>query len=308
MSRELTIDVAKGCVMEKAKQFQAALKDRPQDGLIKPVGWEPWYAAVIADFQREPKLIEAAAQAPDTVWECLSHAASLALIPGGASGKFYLIPRWNGKQSRMTCTFIVGYKGLAELAYRHPRVHKCEAFVVYEGEEFDFDPGRSKLVHRWNPKAVRTDDKIVAAYSRVSLTVPNGSHVDEEPLVCAMTIDEIKAIRARSQAAKAGFSPWQTDFAAMCRKTPMRRHMNGGSVPQSSDLIMAIAADIHEERMVEESMKPAEAAQASSAGLRGALGLDDPDYARDIETAARIHAERGQQEGERRPTGAEGQQ
>lgn len=261
--------IARDIVQQKSKLYESAMTARPEEGRIRPVGYQPWLAAVMADFQKQPKLCEAAAQAPETVWECLSAAANCGLIPGGAAGKFYLIPRWSGKRKRMECTFIVGYKGLVELAYRHPRVHKAEAFVVYEGEEFSFEPGAGRLTHRWRPDN-RTDDKIVAAYSRVVLTVPGGTHVDQEPLFCVMTRAEIEKVRERSEAAKSGYSPWTTDFAAMVRKTPMRRHCNGGSVPQSADMILAVSAESGEERrLAEETVE--QPSQAAGKGLRSAL-------------------------------------
>lgn len=273
MTETYTIAHARPVIQEKAKQFEAALMDDPKAGKIRPVSYQPWMAAVIADFQKQPELCKAAAQAPETVWECLSVAAGVGLVPGSAGGKFYLIPRWSGKRKRVECTFIIGYKGLAELAYRHPRVHKAEAFVVYDGEPFDFEPGSGKLMHKWSPTVDRSDDKIVAAYSRVVLTVPGGSHVDEEPLVCMMTRDEILKIRDRSDSYKKGFSPWNTDFAAMVRKTPMRRHMNGGSVPQSADLIVALSSEgEHHDRLLADVPEPS-AANAVTNRLREGLGL-----------------------------------
>lgn len=272
MTNNYTIEVARPVIQAKAKQFEAALQGDPSAGRIRPVGFQPWLAAVFADFQKEPKLCEAAVQAPETVWECLSVAAGCGLVPGSAGGRFYLIPRWNSKRQRTECTFIVGYKGLAELAYRHPRVHKAEAFVVYEGEPFEFEPGSGRLVHKWRGDIDRSDDKIVYAYSRVVLTVPGGSHVDEEPLVCVMTKAEIDAIKARSASANKGFSPWKTDYAAMARKTPMRRHMNGGSVPQSADLIMAISAENKQDELLMADAAPS-AASVVGNSLRAAVGL-----------------------------------
>lgn len=278
MSRDevVSIEVVRGVVAQRAKAFEAAMTSDPAQGRIRPVGYSAWMAAVMADFAREPKLRECAAQAPETVLECLSAAANCGLVPGASAGKFYLIPRWNSKRSRMECTFIVGYKGLAELAYRHPRVHRAEAFVVYEGEEFSFSPGSGVLVHNQRWDVDRSDKSIVGAYSRVELTIGSGTMLDQRPLVCPMSIAEILKVKERSQAAKSGFSPWATDFAAMVRKTPMRRHYNGGSVPQSGDMIVAVSAEIEQESRLdaEAAMLPTEKA---AGGLRAALGITASD-------------------------------
>ena len=286
MNDNWSIEVARPVIAQKAKQFEAALTGSPQDGRIKPVGYEPWMAMVMADFQKEPKLCQAAVQAPETVWECLSAAANAALVPGGAAGKFYLIPRWSSKRSRMECTFIVGYKGLLELAYRHPRVAKCEAFLVYAHEKFDLTPdplrdgGHVRDVDGppdINPKGDLSE--IRGAYARTILTVPGGTTLmDNEPVVEWMSRKEIVAIRAKSESANSSFSPWQDKVSVyrMIRKCPIRRSSAGGSIPQSNDMIVCIAAENREMARIDEDRMPLAAdtaVAAASGGLRGALGL-----------------------------------
>lgn len=291
MANEIvTWEMAKPIVAQKSKQFEAAMTPDVANGRYRPVGFAPWMAAVAADFQKQPKLCEAAVGAPETVWECLSVAANCGLVPGSAHGQFYLIPRWNGRNRRVECTYIVGYKGLAELAMRHPRVHKVEAFLVYEGEPFDFDPGAGKLTHKYRLDVDRSDEKIVAAFSRVVLTVGNGGALpDPEPLFWVMSRDELLKARDRSDGYKAftegktKSTPWDTDFAAMCRKTVMRRHFTGGSVPRSADLIMAVDMEQrHEAEML--GSQAVTAAEQASGGLRSALGMgtkaiaDEPEH------------------------------
>lgn len=272
-----TWDSARGIVAQRAKQFEAALRSDASAGRIRPIGFEPWMAAVAADFQRQPKLCDAAVQAPETVWECLSVAANLGLLPGSGHKSFYLIPRWNGRHQRMECTYIIGYQGYAELAMRHPRVHKAEGFVVYRGEEFSFDPGAGKLTHKWDPDVDRSDENVVAAYSRVVLTIGSGTVTDPEPLAWVMSRKELEAARDRSdgwkafKANKIKSTPWSTDFAAMCRKTAMRRHYGGGSVPRSADLILAVDSEIRHEEQTETVSEVA--AEQANASLRSALSL-----------------------------------
>lgn len=277
----LTWEMARPIVAQKAKQFEAAMTPDVAAGRYRPVGYGAWMGAVAADFGKQPKLVECALQAPESVWECLGVAANSGLLPGSAYGQFYLIPRWNGRNQRMECTYIIGYRGMSELAMRHPRVHKCEAFVVYKGEPFEFHPGSGKLVHQCLP-VNHSDENVVAAYSRVVLTVGEGGTVtDPEPLVWVMWRDDLLKTRDRSDGWKAfkngktKDTPWASDFAAMCRKTAMRRHFSGGSIPRSNDLLMAVASEIeHEEREREvEVPTTTEVAQKANAGLRNALGL-----------------------------------
>lgn len=279
-AQQATFALARQVVAQKSKAFEAALASDPSVGRVRPFGFQPWLAAVMADIDREPKLWEAAQQAPDTLHDCLMVAANCGLLPGAAHGQYFLIPRWNSKRWCMTCTAITGYKGLADMAYRHQRVHRVEAFVAFVGDEFEWEPGKAPK-HRWNPDVDRTDvgkdfENILVAYSRVVLTVPGGTHVDQEPLVFPMTRKELLATRARSEAWKAmkGASPWATDPLAMIRKTPLRRHLTGGSIPKSTDLFQAMAFEDHEAEKIErEGRVEHDAVKGPSDRLRGALGL-----------------------------------
>ena len=281
-NRIITIDEVRPVIATKKKQFEAQLASIPEAGVIRPIGIDNWLGAVMADFARPGKqgddLRSAAIQSPETVWECLSHAASVGLIPGSAGGKFYLIPRWNGRAQRVECTHIVGYKGMVELAYRHPRVHKVEAFVVMDTDEWEWNPlGQSH--YRPDPKNSRVVEKdlsnIQGAIAVATLGVQGSVTLDPTPMIEWMTRDEIMAIRSRSEAAKRGrFSPWDSDPARMVRKCPLRRAANGGSLPQSDSLQIAIANENNEVERIDSESK-AEVKQVAG-GLREAVGLSTP--------------------------------
>lgn len=280
MTRDMvTWEQARGVVAQRAKQFEAALSPDPASGRIRPVGYDAWMAAVAADFQAQPKLCEAALQAPESVWAALSVAANSGLVPGGAHKQFYLIPRWNARNQRTECTFIIGYHGLIDMAMRHPRVHKWEGFLVYEGEPFEFRPGEGKLIHVQRFDVDRSPEKIVAAYSRVALTTANGTTIDPEPMVWVMSRNELLEARDRSDGWKAFKSgkikstPWSTDPGPMMRKTVMRRHAGGGSVPRCADMILAMHSEDREELRLSEADAPEQAAQVATGGLRQALGM-----------------------------------
>lgn len=278
---EFTIEVARPVIQQKAKQFEAALQGDPAAGRIRPVGYEPWMAAVFADFQRQPELCKAAVQAPETVWECLSVAAGCGLVPGSAGGRFYLIPRWSGKRQRVECTFIVGYKGFCELAYRHPRVAKVEAAVVYDGEPFEYEPGRGFLMHKSRGDIDRSDDKIVAAYARAVLTVSEGTHVAlDEPVLDVMYRSELEATMEKSDSYKAWKSgkvrstTYEDYKPRMFRKAPLRRLANGGSLPQSADLIVAVSAEnAQDDRLRGEMLPENNPVRQVGNTLREAVGL-----------------------------------
>lgn len=251
------INPVEALVLDYRPRFEGALVN-------KPMQFDSFLAAVLSDCVRQPKLMEAARQAPETMLEALMVCANAGLMPGGAFDQFYLIPRLmtrrRGEQRirRQEVTFITGYKGLCTMAYRHPRVHAVEAFLVYKGEEFDFDPGAGVVRHKYSWGIDRSDINIVGGYSRVVLTDPSGMHVVPQPVVWPLSIDEILAHRAHSQAwqyaekDKSFDSPWHLNFAPMCRKTLLRSHLGNGSVPRQNEMLPVLAQEADTEEYATE--------------------------------------------------------
>src|SRR5262249_6407289 len=97
-------------------------------------------------------------------------AAQLGLELDSVSGMAYLVP------FKGVVTLIPGYRGLIQLAYRHPKVVEITPHLVYEGDEYDYREGlRPNVLHR----PVRRDtmpkpEEIVAGYVRA--TTRGGGH------------------------------------------------------------------------------------------------------------------------------------
>lgn len=214
----------------------------------------PFLAAVKEDVANSPKLGAAVRSSPGSLVSSLLYAAQSKLLPGARYKKLYLIPRNMSRRSVDAkgkvrwdkvpeVTAMLGYHGICELMQRCPRVHSVQAICVYDGEEFDWEPGSDKLHHRWRMDIERSDDAIIAAYAKVIITEPNSTRpVENKPIVWAMTRKEILAVRDRSEAYRsaekswdgrppAKDSPWHTDLAPMMRKTPLRAIGSNGSVP-----------------------------------------------------------------------------
>jgi phage RecT family recombinase len=238
--------------------------------LLQNKGIEPnaFVAAVATDAMRTPQLSLAIRQAPDSLMDALSVCAASGLLPGSSHGQFYLIPRYASKRARTEVTFITGYKGLCDIAYRHPRVFSVRAVIAFVGEEFEYDPGANTIRHVWNGDVKREGlDDILAVYAAVELATPAGMHAGGRPIYHVMTRKEILAAKARSETGRRDFGPWKADPLPMARKTPLRRLLGGGSVPRQYDLVHLLARESEQDEIVDPA--PTSGSRDGPTGLAG---------------------------------------
>ena len=180
--------------------------------------------------------------------------AELGLEPNGALDLAYLIPR------KGQCSVQLGYKGLALLAHRANPGATISASVVYADDHFVIragtdDPG---IEHRPNLQGRRTDKDVIASYATIRLA--DGGLAFE---YC----DRAEIDRRRK--AGGGNSPaWRNHFAAMARKTALRKLLMGGTVPLSPSLASPLV-----EALQAEDGAPARDGAASP--LDGLLGASD---------------------------------
>jgi len=210
---------------------KAALK-----GISKPAIIERAGQILLAEGARNPKLAECT---PISFAQSVQLAGQLGLEPSGPLGHFYLIPR--RLKGVMTCTAIVGYKGLLELARRSGELVQVIAGVVYadeiEIENFTFEHVPPSIVHKGSlPTAERKTSDIVAAYC-IAYLKDGGKAMIVLPRV------EIERRGKQSQTWGKDFGPWSSDYAAMARKTAIRALLNGGTVPMGEALVKAMIED-----------------------------------------------------------------
>lgn len=200
---------------------QAIEKMKPEIARALPKHLDPDRVARIATtvMRRTPKLADCT---QDSFLGALMTCAQLGLEPGPL-GHAYLVPY------KQECTFIVGYRGMIELARRSGQVKQVYAKVVRQGDEFEYSFGlEPTLTHK---PAGDIDRDITHAYAVLHLR----DGVEFE----VMTRAEIERVRARSRAAQDG--PWVTDFAEMAKKTVLRRLLK--TAPMSVEYHTAMAVD-----------------------------------------------------------------
>lgn len=226
--------------------------------LPKHITAERMIRVVYGEFRRNPKLAQCS---QTSLGLSLLTAAQLGLEPSGPLGHAYLIPRWNKDTRGLECGIQVGYKGLLELMRRSGQIAQADAAVVYEGEDFEVVRGSSPdITHRPSITVSRDDDRIVAAYCVVK-TKDGGTYFD------FVTRAEIEKRKSRSETAGKSFSPWASDYAAMARKSAIRKLLNGGMVPMSSELIHAFETD--DDEVQERAWREAEVARGGGSTRAG---------------------------------------
>lgn len=146
---------------------------------------------------------------PNTFVQAMLEAATLGLEPEVA-GQCWILPY--GK----VATFIPGYRGLLQLAWRSGELATMGAEVVYEKDVFKYAKYPPDLVHVPFRGEERGD--MVAAYAHAKLK--NGGE-----MWVVMEAFEIDAIKKRSPAAKSNSSPWNNadDVHWMWKKTVLRQ-------------------------------------------------------------------------------------
>jgi recombination protein RecT len=150
-------------------------------------------------------------------------SAQLGLEPGPL-GHCYFVPFKN------EVTFIVGYRGLIDLARRSGQITSIEAREVRPDDDFEFEYGLDgRLVHR--PNLDQRGDPV--AYYGVAKFKDGGYYF------LVMSKADIERHRERSKAKSNG--PWVTDYDAMARKTVIRAM--APYLPVSVEAARAIAQD-----------------------------------------------------------------
>jgi len=142
-------------------------------------------------------------------------AAQLGLEPG-LMGHCYLLPFNNKNKGIKEVQFIIGYKGMIDLARRSGHIKSIYAHAVYSNDEFDYELGlESKLVHK--PTMDPDKGEFIGAYAVAHFK--DGGYQFE-----FMSKADIEKRKGRSKAANSKFSPWTSDYEEMAKKTVVR-HM-----------------------------------------------------------------------------------
>lgn len=164
-------------------------------------------------LRRDEKLAQAATESPQSLLVALLDAARLGHEPG--TPDYYLTPRKN-KAGRYEVLGIEGYRGVIQRIFNSGLVASVVAEIVCAGDKFDYTPGlHERPIHEVDWFGER--GKTIGAYAYAVTTSGATSKV------VVVGPREIKRAKQASASAGSSYSPWNTDYDAMVRKTAVHR-------------------------------------------------------------------------------------
>jgi recombination protein RecT len=193
------------------------------------------------DQERFARLLLTAANTNPALFDCDPNSflaagvqcAQLGLEPNDARGLAYLLP-YNDKKRGKVVNLILGYRGLIDLARRSGHVSSIQAHAVFEGEHFVYEAGlHPRLEHRPDPEGDEEPAKLQYVYAVAK--------VDGDPQFVVLSRKAVERTKASSQGASSSFSPWNTHYVEMAKKTALRRLCK--LLPLSVEAVRAVDAD-----------------------------------------------------------------
>lgn len=142
-------------------------------------------------------------------------AAQLGLEPG-LLGQCYLLPFRNKKKGITEVQFIVGYKGMIDLARRSGHIQSIYAHAVYENDEFVYKLGLNPTLEH-TPCMQADKGEYIGSYA-VAHFKDGGYQMEFMPKA------EIEKRRLSSPGGRSQYSPWNNYYEEMANKTVIR-HM-----------------------------------------------------------------------------------
>lgn len=180
----------------------------------------------LTTIRQNPKLLECSIP---SLMGAVMQAAQLGLEPG-LIGHCYLVPFYNGKLKQTDVQFIIGYKGMIDLARRSGHIESIYAHTVHENDEFEYELGlHPKLVHKPST-GERGEMEFVYAVAHFK----DGGYQFE-----VFSKHDVDKVKQRSKAGANG--PWKTDYEEMAKKTVIRRMFK--YLPISVEIQQQVAED-----------------------------------------------------------------
>lgn len=214
-------------------ELLASQKRQIAAALPKHLTPEKMLRIAMTEIRRNPELQKCT---PQSLLGSVIQASQLGLTPDGLLGHAYLIPFRNYKLSKETgqtvteCQFMVGYRGMIELAMRSGRIMSLCAHEVYENDLFEFEYGLKQTLRHIPARSDR--GAFVGVYAIAHFK--DGGYQFE-----VSWKEDIDKVRAQSRGKDS--LPWSQHYAEMAKKTAIRKLFK--YLPVSTEMWQAITLD-----------------------------------------------------------------
>lgn len=182
---------------------------------------------VMTAVREQPLLLEAD---PLSLLASCLQCAQLGLEPGTKLGHAWLLPFRNNNKGIVEVNFILGYKGIINLAHRSEHIMSIEARTVYENDDFDYQYGIDERLH--HKPVLNEPGESIAWYALARFK--SGGHY-----WVVISPETVEAHRQRS--ASPNSPAWKNDYDQMGAKTAVR--VAAPYLPLSAVAAEGIAAD-----------------------------------------------------------------
>ena len=220
-------------------QYIKAMQGEIKKALPSTISPERFTRVVLSAISQNPQLAECS---PKSFLAAMMTTAQLGLEPNTPMGSAYIIPYKN--KGQLEAQYQLGYKGMLTLAYRSGDIVSIQAHVVYSNDTFECEYGlEPKLRHIPADGDRGEPTKVYAAFKTKS-----GGFAFE-----IMSMDEVRKHAERfSKTYKSGFSPWQTNFEEMAKKTVLKKVLK--YAPMSAEMQQAFSTDETVKETISEDM------------------------------------------------------
>lgn len=213
------------------KDLVVSMEDQIQKALPTVITKERFTRMVLTAMSSNTQLQECT---PTSFLGAMMQAAQLGVEPNTPLGQAYLIPYRNSKnKGALECQFQLGYKGLIDLAYRSGEVKDIQAHEVYENDVFEYELGlEPKLKHI----PATSHRGSVIAYYAVFHTQKGGYGFE------VMSVEDIKKHAQKySKASGSNYSPWNSHFDEMAKKTVLKKCLK--YAPLKTEFVREMSSD-----------------------------------------------------------------
>ena len=173
-------------------------------------------SSLMSMVNEDAYLKEAFFNAPMTVLQSAMRAAAYNLPIDKALGFAYVVPFWNSDTGRREAQFILGYKGMIQLANRTGAYERMNVIEVKEGELKSFDRLTEDVEMNWLYDDLKREKLPTIGYLGYFRLI-NGF---EKRIY--MTVDKIKAHEKKNRKGKNMSFAWANNFDSMSKKTVLR--------------------------------------------------------------------------------------